>query len=52
MSSVILSFHEEQIEQQLTTHLNLIVHMYTQNFYILENFPFVVTIEAWNQKKI
>jgi hypothetical protein len=26
--------------------------MYAQNFFSLGNFPFVVAIKAWNQKKI
>jgi hypothetical protein len=47
-----LCFPKNKLNNKLTTHLDLVVHMYTQKLYSLENFPFVVTIKAWNQKKI
>jgi hypothetical protein len=41
-----LSFTKNKLNNQLTTHLDLVMCMYTQKFCSLENFPFVVAIKA------
>ncbi len=47
-----LSFIKNKLRNWLITHLDLIVHMYAQIFYSLKNFPFVIVIITWNQKKV
>ncbi len=36
----------------LTTHLDLVVHMYAQHFFKLEIFPFYFAIIDWNNNKV
>jgi hypothetical protein len=44
-----LTFMKNKLCNQLTTHLDLCVHMFTQNFYIVTNFPNDVAIVAWKE---
>ncbi len=39
------------MRNKFTTRLDLVMHMYAQNFYTLEKFTFIVVIKAWTQKK-
>ncbi len=48
----IVSFMKSKLYNCLTTHLDLVVQMYTQKFYKLETFPFYMTIKEWGKKKL
>jgi hypothetical protein len=41
------SFMKSKLQNRLTTHLDLIIHMFVQRFYTFENFPYHQTIEEW-----
>jgi hypothetical protein len=42
-----LAFMDSKLQNRLTTHLPLVVHMFSQRFYILQNFPYANYIEQW-----
>ncbi len=44
--------HEIQAQKYLTTHLDLVICMFSQHFYVLENFPYDATIKEWKQMSI
>jgi len=44
-----LSFMKSKLRSRLTTHLDIVVKMYAQSFYIMEIFPFIVAIKSWDQ---
>jgi hypothetical protein len=44
-----LTFMKSKLCNRLTTHLDLCVHMSTQNVYIITNFPYDATIVAWKE---
>jgi hypothetical protein len=44
-----LTFMKNKLCNQQTTHLDLCVHMFTQNFYIVTNFPYDAAIVAWKE---
>jgi len=46
-----LTFMKSKLKNQLTTHLNLLVKMYAQDFFTLQNFPFYIVITKWNEEK-
>jgi hypothetical protein len=46
-----LTFMKSKLKNQLTTHLDLIVKMYAQDFFTLQNFPFYIAITEWNEEK-
>jgi len=39
-----LSFMKSKLKIQLIAHLDLVVQMYAQSFYIMETFPHIATI--------
>jgi hypothetical protein len=41
-------FMKSKLRNQLTIHLDFMVWMYAQNFYIMETFPFIATIKSWD----
>jgi hypothetical protein len=43
-----LAFMKSKFCNRLTTHLPLVVHMFTQNFYTMHNFPYKECIEQWS----
>jgi hypothetical protein len=47
-----LAFMKTKFRNQLTKHLDLILHMYVQTFYILETFPFNTIIIDWNDNQL
>jgi hypothetical protein len=46
-----LTFMKLKLKNHLTTHLDLVVKMYAQDFFTLQSFPFYTTITEWNEKK-
>lgn len=45
------TFVGSKLRNQLNTHLDLIVKMYMQEFFKLDNFPFYITIIQWNESE-
>jgi len=43
-------FMKSKLRNQLTTHLDLVVKMYAQDFFTLQSFPFYIAITEWNEK--
>jgi hypothetical protein len=46
-----LAFVKSKLWNWLTSHLDLIVHMYAQEFHSLETFPFYTSIRAWKEEQ-
>jgi hypothetical protein len=46
------SFTKSKLKNQLIIHLNLVVYMYSQKYYFLENFPFSAAMRSRTQKKV
>jgi hypothetical protein len=44
-----LSFLKSKLRNKLTTHLDLVIHMFSQHSYALENFPYDVAIKEWKE---
>ncbi len=44
-----LAFMKRKSHNWLTTHLDLCVHMFTQKFYIVTNFPYDAVIATWKE---
>jgi hypothetical protein len=42
-----LVFMKSKLRNRLTTHLPLVIQMFAQWFYTLQNFPYVECIEQW-----
>lgn len=42
-----LAFMKSILCNKLTTHLPLVVHMFAQHFYTIQNFPYGECIEQW-----
>jgi hypothetical protein len=42
-----LAFMKSKLCNRLTIHLSIVVRMFAQQFYTLENFPYVECIEQW-----
>jgi hypothetical protein len=42
-----LNFIKSKSYNQLTTHLTLVVIMFVQQFYMLENFPYLEVVVSW-----
>lgn len=47
----ILSFMKNKLQNKLTDHLDLIVHMFSQKFFPLESFLYNDAIHAWKKAK-
>jgi hypothetical protein len=45
------TFMKLKLRNQLTTHLNLVVRMYAQDFFTLQSFPLYTAITEWNEEK-
>lgn len=45
-----LSFVKSKLWNWLTTHLDLMVNMYVQDFYTMEGFPFYMVLHDWNEQ--
>jgi len=41
------SFMKTKLRNQLTTHLDVVIHMFDSKFYTFENFPYNQAIEEW-----
>jgi hypothetical protein len=46
-----LNFMKTKLKNQLGEHLNNVVHMYFQKFYIKETFPFQKKTTNWRESK-
>jgi hypothetical protein len=44
-----LAFMKSKLHKKLTTHLDLCVCMFTQNFYNVSNFPYDIAITTWKE---
>jgi hypothetical protein len=42
-----ISFLKDKICNHLNPHVQLVVAMYAQRFFTLDNFPYATTIEMW-----
>jgi hypothetical protein len=42
-----LAFMMSKLRNKLTTHLPLVVRMFAQHFYTIQNFPYGECIEQW-----
>jgi hypothetical protein len=40
---------KNELKNRLTIHVDLVMWMYAQFFYIMETFPLTTTIRSWNQ---
>jgi hypothetical protein len=46
-----LPFLKSKLRIRLTTHLDLVVHMFAQDFYTLKIFPYQVAILDWKAQR-
>jgi len=46
-----LTFMKSKLKNRLTTHLDLVVKTYAQEFFTFQSFPFYTTILEWNEEK-
>jgi hypothetical protein len=44
-------FMKSKLKNQLTNHFDLVMKMYTQDFFTLQSFPFYMATIEWNEKK-
>jgi hypothetical protein len=47
-----LSFLKNKLRNRLTTHLDLVVRMFSHNFYTLNTFPYQVAISNWKAQRV
>ncbi len=47
-----LIFMKTKLRNQLTVNLELVIHMFSQKYFTMENFPFWTTIQSWKYNKI
>jgi hypothetical protein len=47
----ILTFMKSKLKNRLTTHLDLVVKIYAQDFLTFQSFPFYIAITEWNEEK-
>jgi hypothetical protein len=47
-----LSFLKSKLRNRLTTHLDLVVRMFAQDFYTLNNFPYQTAIIDWKAQNV
>jgi hypothetical protein len=47
-----LSFMKPKFKNRLTNHLDLVIHMLSQHFYTLENFPYDVAIQKGKEMHV
>ena len=47
-----LSFLKSKLRNRLTTHLDLVVRMFAQDFYTLNTFPYQTAITDWKAQKV
>jgi hypothetical protein len=40
---------KSKLRNRLITHLDLVIHMFSQHYYALENFPYDVAIKEWKE---
>jgi hypothetical protein len=45
------TFKKIKLRNKLTTHLELIIHMFNHKFFTLQDFPFGTTIPNWKHNK-
>ncbi len=46
------AFTESKLRNRLSDHLDLVVYVFAQKFYNLENFPYNVTIQFWKPTNV
>jgi len=46
------SFMESKLQNKLCQHFAIIVGMFSQPFFTLENFPYDATFEGWKKAKL
>ncbi len=44
-----ISFMRSKLKNRLTSHLDLVIYMFSQHFYTLENFAYDVVIQEWKE---
>lgn len=47
-----LSFLRSKLRNLLTTHLDLVVHMFGQNCYTLSTFPYQIIVSNWKDQRV
>lgn len=47
-----LSFLKSKLRNRLTTHLDLVVRMFAQDFYTLNTFPYQTAITDWKAQRV
>ncbi len=47
-----LAFKNTKLRNRFNDHLDLVVYMFAQKFYNLENFPYNVAIQSWKSIKV
>jgi hypothetical protein len=46
-----LIFIKSKLRNRLTTHVDFVVRMYTQDFFTFQSFPSYMVIIEWNEEK-
>lgn len=46
-----MGFVKSKFRNRLTTHLDLIVRIFTKKFFTFDTFPFAATMNVWNVVK-
>jgi len=47
-----LTFMKTKLQNRLIMHLELVIHMFRQKLFILQNFPFGTIIQNWKDNRI
>jgi hypothetical protein len=47
-----LAFMKTKLQNILTMHLELVIHMFSQKYFTLKTFPFGATIQNWKDKRL
>jgi hypothetical protein len=47
-----LTFMKTKLQNQLIMHLELVIHMFRQKLFTLQNFPFRMIIQNWKDNRI
>jgi hypothetical protein len=48
----LLAFLKSKLRNRLTTHLDLVVRMFAQDFYTLNTFPYQAAISDWKSQRV
>jgi hypothetical protein len=47
-----VDFDEKNLQNQLVMHLKLVIHIFRQKFFTLQNFPFGAIVQNWKDNRI